>query len=66
MLRTSKNLRTTSITALLIATSVLATGCAHTNDLIVVRQTAERVKYFTTPQGEQYVKELIHFHSMKR
>ena len=57
MLRTFANLRTISIATLLM----LLTGCA-THDAVVARQTADRIKYFTTPAGEQYVREMIHFH----
>jgi len=45
---------------------IVLQGCAHTNDLIVAKQTAERLKYFTNPQGEQYVREMIEYHATRR
>ena len=60
MLRTSKKLPALAVTTLLTLS-----GCA-THDVIVARQTADRIKYFTSPAGEQYVREMIHFHATKR
>jgi len=63
MLRTSNTLRALAVTALL---STLQ-GCVYTADrAVTLRQTAERLEYFTNPQGEQYVRELIDFHATKR
>jgi hypothetical protein len=55
MLHTLSSLRLLAITAIL----TLASGCATTYDIPVVKQTVERLKYFTNPQGEQQVEELI-------
>ena len=54
-------MRAISITLLLVLS-----GCASTNDIAVARQTAERLKYFTNPQGEQYVREMIEYHATRR
>jgi len=56
-------MRVASITLLLLA----LTGCAHTvKDVAVTANTVERIRYFTTPQGEQYVRELIHHNALSR